>query len=127
MGRFLISLLIGLVLGAAAGLYFGWGPFRVEYINSPASNLDQRYKDDYTVMVAGGYLLDSDVNAAVERLRVLGVDNVPAYVQEVTERYITNSRDINDIVYLVALAEGVGRLTPIMAPYRQIGTPGGRP
>lgn len=120
MGRFLISLGVGLILGAAVGLYLGWGPFPVEYVNSPASNLDQRYKDEYTVMVAGGYLLDRDASTAVERLRILGVENVPAYVQEVTERFITNSRDIDDIYHLVALAEGLGRLTPIMEPYRGV-------
>ena len=120
MGRFLVSFIVGLVLGAAVGLYLGWVQFPVEYLNSPASELDQRYKEDYTVMVAGGYLNDRDAIGAVERLRVLGEENIPAYVQDVTERYITNSRDINDIYYLVALSEGLGRLTPIMEPYRLV-------
>jgi hypothetical protein len=65
-------------------------------------------------------LKDKDLGGAVERLRILGVPNVPAYVQDVTERYITTSRDAKDISYLVALAEGLGRLTPIMQPYRQV-------
>jgi hypothetical protein len=68
-------------------------------------------------MIAAGYLADGDASGAVERLSVLGVDNVPLYVQELTERYITNSRDIEDIRHLVALADGLGRLTPIMEPY----------
>lgn len=124
MTRFLLSLFAGLVVGAGVGLYLGWGPLPVEYLNSPASNLDPRYKDEYTVMVAAGYLNDGDALAAVERLRILGVENVPAYVQEVTERYITNSRDVNDIYYLVGLSEGLGRLTPIMEPYRNVSSVG---
>ena len=45
---------------------------------------------------------------------------MPVYVQEVAERYITNSRDVDDIRPLVALADGLGRLTPIMEPYREV-------
>jgi hypothetical protein len=118
MTRFLSSLLIGLVIGAGFGLYLGWGPFPSEVVNTRAPSLDQRYKDEYTVMIAGGYLADGDAVGAVERLRVLGVDNVPLYVQEITERYITNSRNVNDIYSLVALAEGLGRLTSLMEQYR---------
>jgi hypothetical protein len=123
--RFLASLLIGLVVGAAIGLYLGWVQFPAQVVNSPASNLTERYKDEYTVMIAAGYLGDGDLGGAVERLRVLGEQNIPAWVQNVTERYISNSRNARDIGYLVALAEGLGRLTPIMEPYRQVA--GGQP
>ena len=120
MVRFLVSLIIGLAIGAGVGLYLGWVQFPVQFVNSPASSLAERYKDDYIVMIAAGYLKDNDLGGAVERMRILGVPNVPAYVQDVTERYITTSRDAKDISYLVALAEGLGRLTPIMQPYRQV-------
>lgn len=124
MRRFLVSFLIALLLGAGIGLYLGWVQFPVEFVDSPASALAQNEKDDYTLMIAGAYADDGDLNGAIERLRVLGVDNVPAYVQEVTERYITNSRGVDDIRLLVDLAEGMGRLTPVMEPYRQINMPG---
>lgn len=125
MNRFILSLLFGLLVGVGFGLYLGWGPFPVEYLNSAAPALSDRHKEEYTVMVAAGYLADGDATGAVERLRVLGVDNVPAYVQEVTERYITNSRDVDDIQQLVGLAEGLGRLTTIMEPYRRVSMGGG--
>lgn len=120
MARFVLSVFIGLVLGIGMGLYLGWKQFPVQFVESPANSLAQRYKDEYIVMVAAGYLDDSDLSGALERLRLLGVVNIPAYVQEVTERYITNSQNVDEIRYLVALAEGVGRLTPIMEPYRQL-------
>src|SRR5215468_759615 len=120
MLRFVISLVIGLAIGAGIGLYLGWVQFPKQFINSPTSSLADRYKDDYIVMIAAGYLKDKDLGGAVERLRILGVPNVPAYVQDVTEQYITTSRDAKDISYLVALSEGLGRLTPIMQPYRQV-------
>jgi hypothetical protein len=124
MTRFLVSFFVALLLGVGVGLYLGWVQFPVQYIDSPASALAPQFKDEYTVMIAAGYTADSDLNSAIERLRFLGVENVPAYVQEVTERYISNSRAVEDIRLLVRLAEGMGRLTPIMEPYRDISVPG---
>lgn len=124
MLRFLISLLIGLMIGLALGLYLGWVPFPVEYVNSPAVALDQSYKDDYTVMIANAWLQDRDTELARSRLRLLEVENIPQHVQDVTERYITGSVFIDEIPALVALSDALGRLTPIMLPYRQAeGTP----
>ncbi len=125
MLRLLVSLLIGLVVGVGIGLYLGWVQFPVEFVNSPASSLSERYKDEYTVMVAAGYLKDGDLGGAIERLRLLGIANIPLFVQEVAERYISNSRDVGDITYLVSLSQSLGRLTPIMQPYRQVAAPGG--
>jgi hypothetical protein len=126
MARFFLSVLFGIVVGVGAGLFVGWNQ-PVQLLNSPANLLAQRYKDDYVVMVAAGYLADGDLGGALERLRLLGVTNIPAYVQEVAERYISNSQAVDDIRYLVALSEGVGRLTPIMEPYRQLFPPGQTP
>src|SRR5262245_31720191 len=94
MVRFLLSLLFGLVAGLVIGLYLGWVQFPVEYVDSPAASLARRHQDDYTIMIAAGYLSDRDASGAVQRLALLGVENVPAYVQDVTERYITDSRDV---------------------------------
>lgn len=124
MFRFLVSLLIGLGIGAAIGVLIGWGPNRSRTIDNPASRLSQLYKDDYTVMIAAGYASDHDLNGVLERMRLLGLSNIPEYVQQVTERYISNSQDVNEIRLLVALSEGLGRLTPIMEPYRQVSVPG---
>mgnify|MGYP007080194523 CR=1 FL=1 len=74
-------------------------------------------------MVASGYWEDADILGAFERLQVLNVESVPQFVQDVTERYITSSRTVADIYLLVALSEGLGRLTPIMQPYRQVNVP----
>ena len=126
MNRFLASLFVGLVLGVVIGLTAGWwGPegIAVVVVGNPASRLDQKYKEDYTVYIAGGFLADGDVTGAVERLRLLQEPNIPVYVQELAERYITHSANIEEIRYLVALSEGLGRLTPIMEPYRTITRP----
>lgn len=120
MARFLISLIAALIVGAGIGLYLGWVQFPVEYTDSPADRLAQRYQDDYVVMVAYGYMNERDANAALERLRLLNFENIPASVQDTTERYITSSQRIEDIRALVTLSEGLGRLTPIMEPFRPV-------
>ena len=127
MVRVLLSMLVGIALGLGAGLLYAWVIAPVEYIDSPMSDLAQQYRDEYTVMIAAGFMADEDVNAAIDRLRRLGVDNVPAYVQEVTERYITNSRNLEDIRLLVTLSAGLGRLTPPMEGFQQLNPAGGAP
>jgi hypothetical protein len=124
MLRFLLSLAVGLGLGLGIGLYVGWIQFPVEYTDAPPRSLAIDYQDDYTVMIAAGYLKDRDVNAALERLRLLEISNIPQYVQNVTERFISSSREVRDIIYMVALAEALGRLTPIMEPYREVNVRG---
>lgn len=116
----MLSLIIGLALGLVAGIYIGWVQAPVEYINSPLSALDQEHLDDYTLMIAYGYGADGDLNGAVDRLRKLNVPSVPAYVQNITERFITQGRDIEEIRQLVTLAEAMGRLTPLMEAYRSV-------
>lgn len=120
MVRVFISTVIGVVLGIGIGLVIGWWFAPAEYTQSRMSELGQNYKDEYVIMVAKGYVVDHDVNGALERLRVLEVENVPAYVQDVTERYISNSGDIEDIRLLVALSEGFGRLTRPMEAFCQL-------
>lgn len=123
MLRFLASLLVGVLLGLGAGIYGGWVVFPVEFTDSAAPALEQTYKDEFTVMIADGYRADTDITSALERLRLLQEENIPLYVQNTTERYISNSRDIDDIRALVTLSEALGRLTPIMEPYRTVSLP----
>ncbi|PJF39961.1 MAG: hypothetical protein D6737_01335 [Chloroflexi bacterium] len=127
MRRFFVSLFAGFIVGVGLGLYLGWIQFPVQFVNSPAADLAENFRDDYTVMIAAGYQADGDVIGAIERLRILNEEDIPEYVQDVTVRYITNSRDVDDIRNLVALSEALGKLLPIMEPYRQVTLPGQQP
>lgn len=117
--RVLLSLIIGAVVGLGIGLFLGWVQFPAQPVDSPASALTQRAKDDWTVMVARAYAQDGDLTGAFDRLRPLAPANVPLFVQDVTERTISASGDVSDIRALVALSAGLGRLTPLMEPYQQ--------
>lgn len=123
MRRFFISLILGLVVGIVGGLFVGWQVAPVQQIDSPMRNLSQFYKDQYTVMVAIGYQNDCDLSEAFNRLRPLGGGsssfNVPAFVRDLTERYISEvgSGKESDIRSLVELSCGLGYCTDIMKPF----------
>lgn len=118
MPRFTRSLLLGLLLGALAGLYFGWLQFPSDARNSAMPQLTQRYRDEYTVMIAAGYAVDRDLAGALERLSRLQIDDIPLYLLEATERIIgTSARSLVDIRLLVRLARDLGALTPAMEPF----------
>src|SRR5258708_35840150 len=114
MGRIFLVIVVGAAIGAGIGLVIGWYVAPVQYVNSRLSDLDQRYKDDYTVMVAAAYQVDGDLNEAIRRLQPLGASNIPVYVRDVTERYISESGtgNENDIRTLVVLSRALGYYTP---------------
>ncbi len=122
MRPFLRALILGLLIGAAFGLYFGWLRFPSEYRSGAMPELEPRYKDDYTMMIAAGYAFDRDAAGAAERLGRLGVEDAAAHAQQAAERVImASSRRLSDIRLLIDLADGLGRLTPMMKPFLSLG------
>ncbi len=118
MLRFARSLVLGLLLGAIFGLYLGWIQFPSQTRNRNMRDMSQRYRDDYTVMIAAGYALARDLEGAIERLQRLETGDVGDHVQDRTERVIrTSARSLDDIRLLVRLANDMGRLTPAMEPF----------
>ena len=65
-------------------------------------------------------------NGKVTKSVDIPVDGMPMiHDMSITERYITHSRQVEDIRLLVTLAEGLGRLTPPMESFRQLAPAGG--
>jgi hypothetical protein len=128
MRTYIATALITLLIGGGLGLYLGWVQFPIEYDDSHMCQLDRNYQEEYTLMVARGFQQDGDLEAALERLRPLRVegidvcadgrsdpiDNIPSWVQFLTERYISQSRNTDAICDLAELSAAFGRLTPPM-------------
>lgn len=127
MRRFIGSLLVSMILGISLGVYLGWEQFPVEYQNSAMCQLSENDREEYTLIVARGFQADRDTNAAMRRLLPLNatnsdtclrdasnaqIDNIPAWVQEVTERFLTRSAELSDICDLAALSAAFGRQIP---------------
>jgi hypothetical protein len=64
--------LIAVILGAAAGLFYGWVVNPVEYVDIAPESLRVDYKTDYVLMVAEAYQVDHNLGLAVRRLAQLG-------------------------------------------------------
>ncbi|OGO60188.1 MAG: hypothetical protein A2032_06100 [Chloroflexi bacterium RBG_19FT_COMBO_49_13] len=68
----LSKFLIAVILGAAAGLFYGWVVNPVEYVDIAPESLRVDYKTDYVLMVGEAYQVDHDLGQAVRRLALLG-------------------------------------------------------
>ncbi len=130
-GRRLRSLVPPLAGGLSLGLLCGWLLGQVLGAGllslAPGGGQQTRLRDDYVLMVATAYTGDSDLPAAWRRLRQVAAADSVAWLQSAAERFIINSRDVQDIRRLVALAEALDRLTPAMEPWRQRRPSGSRP
>ena len=115
------GLLLGLLAGLLLGQLLGGGLFSDGFADGRGA------RDDYVLLVATVYMGDGNLPAAWRRLQQVAAGDSVAWLQTTTERFIANSRNVQDIRRLVALAEGLGRLTPAMEPWRQSGPSGTRP
>ncbi|PJF39897.1 MAG: hypothetical protein CUN55_13405 [Phototrophicales bacterium] len=127
MRNYILTAIVALGIGVSLGLYLGWVQFPREYRESYLCQLDRRYQEEYTIMVARGYRQDGDIERALERLQPLltnntpacsesrnQIENIPLWVQTLTEKYISTSADRNTIEDLAILSAGFGRTTPLM-------------
>lgn len=128
MRSYILTGVLTVLSGMGIALYITWVQFPVEYRNSHMCQLAPGYQEEYTLMVARGYRLDGDRDKALERLRLLrvenepacndgrayAIDNIPDWVAELTERRISQGANPAEIQDLVVLAAALGRLTPIM-------------
>jgi hypothetical protein len=116
MRRALLTLLIGLGIGALGGAISGW------YIQSLSASagidrLHPEYKADYAAIVGAAYGANGDWDLAQTRLGRLAEPDPAGYVVLLAERYIAEGRSPDDIRGLVRLAARFGYTTPSMQPY----------
>ncbi len=134
MRQFIGSALVACILGIGLGLFLGWEQFPRQAEDSSMCQFSRENLEAYTLMVARGFRVDeahadpiSARDAALERLLPLNasnspvceagqtsaqIDNVPAWVQEVTERFRTRGADLRDICDLANLSAAFGRQIP---------------
>lgn len=85
-----IWFLIMIVLGAAAGLAYGWIVNPVKYVDTAPQSLRADYKADYVLMVAEIYRADQNLPAAMQALNFLGA----ASPQQITSEAIIAAQSI---------------------------------
>jgi hypothetical protein len=97
-------LLIGLIVGLAAGLIYGWMLRPVEYVDTAPDSLRADYRTDYVLMVAEAYAGDNDLNLAQIRLAALGPQPPVATVIEAIDYAVDNEYNRADLETLNRLA-----------------------
>ncbi len=108
---------LGLIVGLLIGMFLGWRVWPVEYQATDLVDLRPEFKEDYVLMTASLYMLDSDLVKARAKLLELGYPNPRQKIIELSERYILEDRDADDIVPLIALAQGMGISTDLIDEY----------
>jgi hypothetical protein len=89
--RPLALLFLGIIIGLAAGLVYGWVIQPVEYIETSPAVLRQDYRSDYILMVAEAYSGDDDLEIARIRLAALGPNPPAAFVVEAIDFGLENN------------------------------------
>lgn len=73
-----------IILGVAAGLYYGWVVNPVKYVDAPPDTLRIDFKSDYALMVAEAYHQNQDLASARERLAMFSTSPVELVNQAIT-------------------------------------------
>ena len=111
--------LIAVILGAAAGLFYGWVVNPVEYVDIAPESLRMDYKTDYVLMVAEAYQVDHDLGSAVRRLAVLGSSTPSEIVANALKYALEHEYSSQDI----SLFQSLGKDLLTWNPNMEIPTP----
>jgi len=105
-----------LIAGAALGVAIGWWLWPVEYVNTTPDTLRRDYLDDYIVMVATAYEVESNLDRARERLRLLNPTEPEAPLAELVERLVAAGGSPTDIARLNRLLDALRAASPLPTP-----------
>jgi hypothetical protein len=106
--------LIAVLLGIAAGLFYGWVVNPVKYTDTPPSALRADYKADYVLMVAEAYQGNHDLALAVRRLALLG-DTAPGkFVQQAVSYGSKEGYAQADLDLMARLADALQTWNPTL-------------
>lgn len=111
--------LLAVLLGAAAGLFYGWVVNPVEYVDMAPASLRVDYKADYVLMISEAYQVDQNLGLAVRRLARLGSSAPTEIVGNALNYALQHGYAAQDLSLLQSLGEAL--LTWI--PNQEVPTP----
>lgn len=98
-----IGLLLGLILGAAFGLFLAWGPFQTIETDVTPRELGPQAQADYVVAISLAYAYDSDLTTAINRLTTLNLGPDPLQAVADLACELTRSGYVNSTAGLRAV------------------------
>ena len=104
--------LIAVIVGAAAGLFYGWVVNPVEYVDIAPESLRVDYKTDYVLMVAEAYQVQHELGLAVRQLALLGSTAPTDIVANALSYALQHDYASQDLSLLQSLGEGLMTWNP---------------
>jgi len=121
MIRYALAALVGLALGAAAGLLYAWVISPVEFVDISPDQLAPGPREEYIILAAQAYAADGDLPRAQDRLDLLGEADTPRTVTALAQRASAEGRSPETVSALSALALALG-VGPGPAPTGSLAT-----
>jgi hypothetical protein len=100
-------LLLGLAIGLAAGLLYGWLISPVEYVDTTPDSLRLDYRTDYVLMVAEAYAADQNLELARVRLAALGTQPPTQILEQALEFALQVNFNPSDLIHLERLTQAL--------------------
>lgn len=120
-------LLLGLVLGLAAGLYYTWIVDPVIFINASPARLTPAEQEEYIIMVSQSYAADGDWSLAQQRLAALDDPDLPATISQLLDRFVREGRPPDLLRDLAQVAQQLGSDSRAVALFAPTPLPGSQP
>ena len=115
--RKIIFGLIAAIAGVGLGLFIGWYVWPVTYTEAAPARMRQDWKDEAIWLAAEAFAYDHDLDAARQRLRPLGSEDLGAVVLERTEKALQQNLAARSIRNLARLAAALGARSARTDPY----------
>jgi hypothetical protein len=110
---------LAILAGIGLGLLYGWVISPVEFVDTSPNMLREDYKADYVLMVAEVYSNEDDLQLAVQRLGLLGGDDIPANVEQALVFAVDQGYTADDLALMRTLYEAVQTWNPALEPAGQ--------
>jgi hypothetical protein len=114
--------IIGLIIGAAAGLYYAWIVEPVVFTEASPARLNDRFQDEYVLLISQSYEADGDLEKAKERLIALGDPNVAERVANHFEESLRRGEPATVLKSLAILASRLGIQNPGISAFAPLPT-----
>lgn len=102
--KHLAWLALGLAIGTALGLYYGWVAAPTEFTNANPAMMQAHHQQDYMLMIAAAYAHTGDLATAERRLNKLGPTAAADLFALMLDQILRDEDEqrIRQLVYLVA-------------------------
>ena len=114
----ILLLVVGLVVGAAFSLWYGWIVSPLQYTDTDIAHLHPSYRDDMVLMVSEAYAVDADLDKARARLALLSVSDPATMVADLADQAIAQNAPLAHIRALARMAAALGVQRDSLRPYQ---------